>query len=239
MPNYMDFLDANPDLKATSTNFIDGENKFIQLRIYNYQVAEQWGGYMYRRDWIIQYGKNPKDGTAFNGEYTLKNEDGSINTDSRNDNVVFPSGGSDPVTISDWEWMLDIFKTAITKQGIDDGYCMSLYYPGFNETGTLVSSFVGGSASWYKDKENKIQYGLTGDDFKLYLQTMNQWYKNGWIDKAFPEHATDSFYTIDDAKVRQGKVGLWYGLKSQLIVFRADNTNPGKTCKYNELHDCR
>ena len=217
MPNYLAYLDKHPELKMTATNLVDGEKKYIQ--IYNYQkpeTLEQWCGYEYRRDWIIKYGSNPNDGTAFSGEYTVKNADGTYDNTSWVDNVVFPSGGSDPVYISDWEWMLGIFKKAIEEQGIKDGYCMSLGYGGYDGTGFLVSSFGGGGSLWYKNKD-KIEFGLTEDDFRTYLKAMNQWYKNGWIDTAFPEHSNDIFYKIDDTKVRQGKVGLWIGIQSQLI----------------------
>ena len=216
MPNYMAFLDAHPDFKRTATSVIDGEKKFLQL--YSYiDFNETWGGYCYRRDWIVKYGKNPADGSSFSGEYTMKKDDGTYDIDSWVDNVVFPSGGSDPIYISDWEWMLSIFQKAITDQGITDGYGMSLYAPGYVATGDLVSAFGGGGASWYKTPDNEIKYGLTDDNFRVYLQAMNKWYKNGWIDTAFPEHSADMFYAIDDVKVRQGKVGLWYGLLSQII----------------------
>ena len=218
MPNYKAFLDANPNLKLTATNLIDGERKYLQLYTYDAQLQDQWGGICYRRDWIVKYGKNPSDGSSFSGEYTVKNDDGTYDVDSWKDNVVFPSGGSDPIYISDWEWMLAIFKTAIEDQGIADGYCMSLYYPGFDGMGDLTCAFGGGTTgSAYISKEGKLIYSGNDDDFRLYLQVMNKWYKNGWIDTAFPEHASDMFYEVDDTKVRQGKVGLWIGVASQLI----------------------
>ena len=219
MPNYRKFLEERPDLKMTATNIVDGERKYIKLYTYikDTQNMDQWCGFMYRRDWIVKYGTNPDDGSTFSGEYTVKNDDGSWDVTSWVDNVVFPSGGTDPVYISDWEWMLEIFKKAIDEQGIDDGYPMSLPYGGFHGMGDLVCAFGGGSPSWYKDQNNTIQYGLNSDDFRVYLQVMNGWYQKGWIDTAFPEHSNDMFYKIDDSKVRQGKVGLWHGILSQLI----------------------
>ena len=217
MPNYMAFLDEHPDLKLTSANVIDGEKKYIQLYNYKDFTEDNWGGYCYRRDWLVKYGKNPDDGSPFSGEYTVKKEDGTFDKNSWVDNVVFPSGGQHPIYISDWEWMLEIFKEAIEDQGITDGYCMSLSYAGYNGTGDLVCAFGGGGSSTYKTNDNQIKYGLIDENFRVYLQAMNTWYKNGWIDTAFPEHSSDMFYKIDDAKVRQGKVGLWYGVLSQLI----------------------
>ena len=217
MPNYMAYLDAHPDIKMLATNNVDGEKKYIKLYSNSNQLADQWSGYLYRRDWLVKYAKNPADGSSFSGEYTIKNEDGTNNMDSWVDNVVFPSGGSDPVYVSDWEWMLGIFKTAIAEEGITDGYCMSLSYAGFLATGDLTNSFGGAVGSWYKNQEGKIVYGADDDNFRLYLQVMNKWYANGWIDTAFPEHSNDMFYKIDDAKVRQGKVGLWQGIGSQMV----------------------
>ena len=217
MPNYKAFLEANPDLKLTATNVVNGEKKYLQLYSYNKAVYDQWCGYQYRRDWIVKYGTNPLDGSSFQGEYKVKNEDGTVNKNSWEDNVVFPSGGPNPIYISDWEWMLDIFKKAIAEEGITDGYCMSIYYPGFMESGDFVSTFGGGGSMWYKNKENQIVFGAETDEFRAYLQCLNTWYSKGWIDKAFPEHATDMFYKIDDAKVRQGKIGLWVGVASELM----------------------
>ena len=212
------FLDANPELNMVATNLIDGERKYLKLYNFNAQVPDQWGGYMYRRDWIVKYGKNPTDNSTFSGGYTVKNEDGTYDTDSWEDNVVFPSGGADPIYISDWEWMLSIFQTAIEDQGINDGYGMSLYYSGNDGLGDLTSAFGGGTTgSAYINKEGKIVLSANDDNYRLFLKVMNQWYKNGWIDAAFPEHATDMFYKIDDTKVRQGKVGLWFGVNSELI----------------------
>ena len=226
MPNYMAFLDSHPDYKLTATNVVDGETKYIQL--YNYNDAEilMWEGYLYRRDWIIKYGTNPKDGSSFSGEYTVMKEDGTPDPDSWVDNVVFPSGGSDPIYISDWEWMFKIFDKAMADLGITDGYNMSLYYMGYMETGDLVSAFGGGAPMWYKQDPTTIAFGGNSDDFRTYLQAMNTWYKNGWIDKAFAEHATDMFYKIDQTKVFSGKVGMWCGTAAGLGGRLADPSNP-------------
>ena len=45
---------------------------------------------------------------------------------------------------------------------------------------------------------------------------MNTWYQNGWLDSEFNERTSDIFYSIDDTSVRQGKVGMWIGVQSQL-----------------------
>ena len=216
MPNYLAFLDAHPEIKSTATYDMDGEQKYLQLLTYSDKQSDLWAGYMYRRDWIVKYGKNPQDGTAFKGEYTKFKEDGSPDVDSWVDNVVFPSGGSDPIYISDWEWMFEIFTEAQKDLGITDSYCMSITYIGALATGDLVSSFGGGGTTWYRTPENKAAFGADSDDFRVYLQAMNNWYQKGWLDQNFAERASDMFYQIDDNNVRQGKVGLWCGVQSML-----------------------
>ena len=211
MPNYLAILEANPDLAKTATTVIDGEKKYLQLYNYKLRLPDQWEGLMYRRDWVVKYGANPVTGEAFSGAYTIFNEDGTPNTDSWEDNVVFPSGETYPKYISDWEWMFEIFTVALQDQNITDGYCVSISYPGYCETGEWVSSFGGGGPHWYINGDN-VEFGMTSDNFRAYLQCMNTWYKNGWVDKAFAEHSGDIFYQIDDTKVRQGKVGAWIGM---------------------------
>ncbi|MBN2222467.1 MAG: extracellular solute-binding protein, partial [Vallitaleaceae bacterium] len=96
MPNYLAYLEKNPDLALTATNTIDGEKKYLSIRSYNTYV-EQWQGFEYRRDWLVNYGKHPVSGEAFSGQFTSMKEDGTPDTNSWSDNVVFPSGGSHPV----------------------------------------------------------------------------------------------------------------------------------------------
>ncbi|HAL74795.1 MAG TPA: hypothetical protein DCM45_06880 [Clostridiales bacterium] len=222
MPNYKALVEANPVIAQAAITLIDGEKKYLQVIGTGDPAEINWCGYAYRRDWIVKYGTNPKDGSAFSGSYQATLPDGSPNKDSWVDNVVFPSGGSDPVYISDWEWMFEIFTRAMAEQNITDGYCLSIPYSGFVSMGDLVCAFGGGAPQWYKNKSDQIVFGGTSDDFQVYLQAMSTWYKNGWMDQAFTERSADIFYRIDDTKVRQGKVGLWLGLHSQLMG-RLDN----------------
>lgn len=261
MPHYKQFLIDN-DFYNVATNVVNGQRRYLQLWSYWEKQPASWFGYQYRRDWISEYGKDPKTNTAFGkGHYTDVND-----CSSWTDTVKFPSWysmqftdnktcaegdaefksfiesyktqhtdwqGDYPVTISDWEWMLDIFKTALSAKGISDGYCMSLYQPGFINSGNLVSSFGGGGVEWYKTSQGDIQFGATGSTFKTYVEAMNKWYSNGWIDTAFQTHS-DMFYETDAATVRQGKVGLWCGYDSQLFnrmdISRGDTNHLTNNC---------
>jgi ABC-type glycerol-3-phosphate transport system substrate-binding protein len=211
MPNYLSFLESHPDIKSNAVDIIDGEEHYIGIRSGCESRPYYSFGYEYRRDWIVKYGTNPVTGEAFTGGYTDPE-----NVDSWEDDVVFPSGGSDPVYISDWEWMFEIFEKAYADLGIEDTYCTSMYYPGFTWAGGLCSCFGGGVPVWYEDENGTVQFGGDSDQMRAYLQCLNTWYSKGWLDPDFYQRTSDSFYAIDDTNVRQGKVGLWYGVQGEL-----------------------
>ena len=209
MPNYKALIDSDPTLAAQVTNVVDGEKKILQLYEIMDEPQPSWCGYEYRRDWIVDYGTNPETGEAFSGSW---NDDHTVWTDD----VVFPSGNTDPVYISDWEWMMEIFMKALEDQGITDGYAMQLSYMGYIPMGDFTSAF-GVSAEYYLDDDTTCQYGMTSDGMRAYLECMNTWYENGWIDKSFEENTADAmFWKVDTASVYSGKVGAWYGMNSSL-----------------------
>ncbi len=211
MPNYLAYLEKNPDVKANAVDVIDGEEHYIGIRA-GYDTRPYYSfGYEYRRDWIVKYGTNPQTGAAFTGGYTDPDD-----VDSWEDDVVFPSGGTDPVYISDWEWMFDIFQKAYADLGIDDTYCVSMYYPGFTWSGGLCSSFGGGVPVWYEDENGQVQFGGDTEQMRAYLECLNTWYSKGWLDPDFYQRTSDIFYAIDDTTVRQGKVGMWFGVQGEL-----------------------
>ena len=223
MPNYKAWLAEHPEFIAT--NEVDGEQKYIQIYSGNKDLADPWGGYMYRRDWIVNYGTNPETGEAFHGEW-VENEDG---TKDWVDDVVFPSGNTDPIYISDWEWMMNIFKgyvDGLAANGVD-GYCMQLPYQGAQLTGDLVTGFGGIGGGMYLDADGNIAFGATSEGMRAYTECMTNWYKNGWIDPSFAERAGDMFFMIDATTIYTGSCGLWYGLTSQLLDGLAgDGSNP-------------
>lgn len=208
MPNYTAFLEANPQLKDYLYTYVDGEAKILFLRGFSDKAEPNFEGYVYRRDWIAKYGTNPQTGAAFTYGFTDPED-----PESWQDDVIFPSGTDEPIYISDWEWMFDIFTKAMAAEGITDGYCFAPFYMGYMQTGDLYTSFGGGAPYWYL-KDGKIVNGFTDDNMRAYLQCLNTWYKNGWLDKAFEEHTSDNFFSVDTAHVYQGKVGLWQGLQS-------------------------
>lgn len=209
MPNYLAWLEAHPAMKEYAITTVDGEEKFLKIMSFNDQQPDIYWGHMYRRDWIVKYGVNPLTGDAFTGGYDENN--------LWTDDVVFPSGGTDPIYLSDWEWMFQIFQKAYADLGLEESYCYTVPYNGYLQTGELTSSFGGGASGyWFRNKENQIEFGPVTDQFRAYLQCMNTWYKNGWLDKHFDERTNDMFYMIDSSNVYQGKIGMSYGLMGML-----------------------
>lgn len=229
MPNYKALIDSNPKLKEQVVYNIDGEEKILSLAIVNESNPYNYEGMVYRRDWIVEYGTNSSTGAKFTGGFT---DDGDV--DSWEDDVVFPSwydetkrtwyqtnvdadwDGSDPAYISDWEWMFDIFETALADLGITDGYCTSIYYEGYTWSGGLNSCFGEGSLVWYADTDNQVKFGGTESSTKAYFDCVHNWYEEGWLDKSFANRSGDQHFSIDDGSVRSGKVGMWCGLESTI-----------------------
>ena len=209
MPNYRSFFERHPEYAGRETIMVDGERRYLCLYHLDEVAPGAWGGFLYRRDWIIKYGKNPETGAAFTGDF---DEQGNWS-----DDVVFPSGETYPKYISDWEWMLDIFAKALEGEGIEDGYCFQLAARGENGvTGDFESGF-GAANGWDIDPETgECVYGGTRDGFRAYLECMNNWYQKGWVQPSFYERAGEMFFMIDSGSVYSGKVGAWYGLQGQI-----------------------
>jgi hypothetical protein len=125
---------------------------------------------------------------------------------------VFPNGTSDPIYVSDWEWMFEIFTRAMEDLCIKDGYCISVYFKGYSEAGgNFDSAFGGGCPLWYRNQDGDAAFGGDTEAMRTYLQMMNNWYKKGWLDKNFAEHTSDQIYAIDSAKINSGKIGAFVG----------------------------
>lgn len=261
MPNYVAYLDANPELKPlVQVKEDDGSYHYYAIYELLEGVLEPWQGISYRRDWVAKYaeptdyvwdwesdcvkenghpevtplakakeeenmeGWKKNEVSSFQGNYNVDNELGY------EDNIIFPSGTSDPLTISDWEWMFTAFEKAIDERGWandSSAYCTTVFYQGFMQTGDLVSSFGGGTGQYYV-KDGEVSFDGDSENFKTYLECMNAWYEKGWLDAEFNTRATDPFYNINSAGISQGKVGLWDGNNSRI------GTSLRTTCQNEE-----
>ena len=263
MPNYVAYLEENPEQKALVTHTDeDGKLHYYEIARIKEENDVPWGGYVYRRDWIVEYATPSayvwdwdSDYVKENGhpavtplseaqkagnlegwkandvtEFKVLNDGGDDPDNLYEDNVIFPSGKTDPYTISDWEWMMEAFQKAIDDKGFagnSDSYCISLYYPGYTATGDLVSTFGGGSGIWSKDADQNVYFSGTTDNFKTYLECMNSWNSKGWLDTKFETRASDIFFSINQNGTAQGMVGMWYGMLSSLgDAIRVSCTDP-------------
>ena len=206
MPNYSRII-KDPEFVPYVYSPVDGEKKILSLYNLKSEVTSNFMGLNYRRDWVAKYGTNPFTGEKFNYGYT---DESDYNTYW--DDVVFPNGTENPIYVSDWEWMFEIFEKAMADLDITDGYCISIYYKGFSEAGgNFDSAFGGGCPMWYKDQNGNAAFGGTSGELKTYLILMNSWYKKGWLDKNFADHTSDQIYAIESAKINSGKVGAFIG----------------------------
>lgn len=234
MPNYSQFMADNAQL----TQYAKIDGMYLTLNNYNEAIPNQWGGWMYRRDWIVDYGESQTKGTYSSVEEVekaLSSESAErtgafiepVADDSYEggyayaDGIVFPDGfltadGYDnPLTLRDWEWMFEIFM-----QNEYCEYCISLPNIGYHGTGELISAF-GAGPLWnaYDDGTgtfSEIKFGPTEDGFRRYLEKMNEWYEKGWLDPNFTSTSGDMFYAIDGESITSGVVGMWYGTTGQL-----------------------
>lgn len=235
MPNYSQFMEDNTQF----TQYAKIDGMYLTLNNYNEAIPNQWGGWMYRRDWIVDYGESQTKGSYSSVEEVeaALSQGGSERTggfiepvadDSYEggyayaDGIVFPDGiltadGYDnPLTLRDWEWMFEIFS-----QNEDCEYCISLPNIGYHGTGELLSAFgVGPLWNAYDDDGDgtfsEIKFGPTEDGYKRYTEKMHEWYEKGWLDPNFTSNSGDMFYAIDGESITSGVVGMWYGTTGQL-----------------------
>lgn len=186
MPNYKAYLDANPKYRAAITT--------EEGRIFGIVVASpvedevMWGGLMYRRD-ILE--------TMTGG------------------NVAFPSGNAEPTTITDWEYMLNLYHLYFQAAGMADYACLILPYTGVISTGELTSGFGIGSSTQYV-KDGQVRFGAAEKGYYNYLAKMAEWYANGWIYKDFATRVNDPVYMPNTALTYGAAAGIWYGGNWQL-----------------------
>ena len=234
MPNYSQFMEDNTQF----TQYAKIDGMYLTLNNYNEAIPNQWGGWMYRRDWIVDYGESQTKGSyssvdevekALSSESSERTggfiepvaDDSCEGGYAYADGIVFPDGiltadGYDnPLTLRDWEWMFEIFM-----QNDYCEYCISLPNIGYHGTGELLSAFgVGPLWNAYDDGTgtfSEIKFGPTEDGYRRYLEKMNEWYEKGWLDPNFTSTSGDMFYAIDGESITSGVVGMWYGTSGQL-----------------------
>ena len=64
MPNYMKLIENDPELASFAYSYVDGEPRLLTIVAMDEVPQVPFEGYVYRRDWLAKYGKNPVTGEA-------------------------------------------------------------------------------------------------------------------------------------------------------------------------------
>lgn len=131
------------------------------------------------------------------------------------DQIQFTSedGGELPVTMRDWETMLQGFLS----YGIE---CPLGQNMGFwaTFTGDVFLTSWNVKVETYRDPEtDKVAYGAISDGFKNYVTTMNKWVQEGWL---------VNVNLTNELKVTDKYVGAWYGNADEIVTLKAQATDP-------------
>lgn len=183
MPNYYAYLHdpANIDVYKAMYDS-EGHCFAVTAEATDGTPALDWAGMVYRRD-ILE---------TMTGGY-----------------ISFPSGNDEPITVADWEYMMELMKTYFEATGMNDTAVLILPYQGYFSTGELVSGF-GCSGGW-QVTDGKVAFGLTTPEFYNYLKKMNEWYEKGYIYQDFASRVNDLFYQPNTALTYGGAAGIFFG----------------------------
>ena len=239
----------------------NGKDHYYKISAISEASLVPWAGFGYRRDWVVKYAEPTKyvwdwdsddvkqnghpevtplskaleqnnlNGWKENDVTSFTKDDGNDPNNTYTDNVIFPSGKTDPYTISDWEWMFEAFDKALDIRGLKgdtNAYVTTTTYAGYYGTGELVSSFGAGAGNFYLNPEGIVETAAISGNFKNYLSMMHEWYNKGWLENDFETRASEMFFSINETGFAQGKVGLQY------IQTAALGTGLRETCVYDE-----
>lgn len=108
-----------------------------------------------------------------------------------------------PATIDEWHDVLTAFKE---KKGAAAPFTYLYSSVGLTDNNPFAYAF-GTPRNFYIGDDGKVHYGAIEDNYKKYLETMNQWTKEGLID---PDLATLTSDQVS-AKVTNGMAGASFG----------------------------
>lgn len=187
MPNYKEFLQKPENEDIYKAMYDENGHSFSISAMTCDEPSLLWGGLVYRRD-ILE--------TMTGG------------------NVAFPSGKEEPVTVEDWEYMLELMNQYFQAAGLADYACLILPYQGYFGTSELLNGF--GTCASFMVKDDKVVFGPTSQEFYNYLVKMHEWYEKGWIYKDFASRTNDLFFLPNTALTYGGAAGVWFGMSSQV-----------------------
>ena len=108
-----------------------------------------------------------------------------------------------PETIDEWHTVLTAFKN---EKGVAAPYCPEWTREDFKDNDPFAYAF-NTCRSFYLGDDGKVKFGAVEENYKKYLELMNQWYAEGLID---PDMATLKFDQVS-AKMTNGSAGVSIG----------------------------
>lgn len=185
MPNYTAYLAEHDDVARAA---YVADDRIVTIPVIYNEATLSWGGLMYNH---------------------------KILADMTENNIQFPSGNEEPVTVEDWEYMLEIMKQYFVNSGLTDYAVLILPAAGYFTTGDILTGF-GATGTYFIDENGNVQYGVLQDGFYNYLVKMKEWYEKGYIYQDFASRNSDPFYFPNTALTYGGSAGIFYGLVQQL-----------------------
>lgn len=183
MPNYYAWLNDPANEEERKTLYDDDGHCFvITAEAGDGTPALTWGGMVYRKDIVDAM------------------TDGS---------PAYPSGNPEPVTVEDWEYMLELMKQYFDAAQLVDSAPLILPYQGYFPTGELLNGFgVGGN---FYVEDDQVHYGPTEQGFYNYLVKMHEWYEKGYVYQDFASRTNDLFFQPNSSLTWGGSAGVFFG----------------------------
>lgn len=181
-PNYLAWIQSTETARKTA---YDEEGHVFVVPNTADEGQTMWGGLMYRRD-ILE--------TMTGG------------------NVAFPSGGDEPTTVEDWDYMLGLMKGYFDAADMVDSACLIIPYQGYFPTSEILNGFGTSGVLFLKD--GKVEYGPVTEEFYNYLVKMKEWYEKGYVYQDFASRVDDLLFMPNTALTFGGAAGVWFGLGS-------------------------
>ena len=126
-----------------------------------------------------------------------------------------------PTTIDEWHDVLTAFKT---EKGATAPFAFEYTTPYLRNNWPFMSAY-NTTAEFYVGDDGKIHYGPAEENYKEFLATMNQWYKEGLLDPDMPTAQLDQV----SAKMTSGAAGAslgWIGSRMGVWTTAAKETDP-------------
>ena len=128
-----------------------------------------------------------------------------------------------PTTIDEWHTVLTAFKE---EKGAEAPLCFD--WTNFKKSNPIAFAYGVGTANnsnFFLDENGEVQFYASQDNYKAYLQTLNQWYNEGLIDRDLATLNGDqvtSKMTTDKAGASVG----WAASRMQVMITTAQTSNP-------------